>query len=365
MKSGESENAGGLIGAAFGWRQVNGWEKLRRIIGSIPNAIPHVLTVPVDVVLTGGITGDLAEFTGSATAIVPPECEFYCLQTTTSSYRIGETAQNTMFDAPGNTTAAQVSEATPAKVLLQYERGGYKWSNTAVSLGHIFGTGNRPYIWPAPWIIAGGTTIKATITQRQLGNATYRHYLNFIGFKRFNIDAPLATDFLLSPRILDLIRRAKSQRGNVRVEPYVYALNFDSLEDSQSTFGPRVAHGVEQQTFAVSEADFAIVEQMATVRTYGLIAGVSFQGINTSPQNTIKITLDVGRRRVDDRAVPIVSIFGTGRRPFRYGCPLVVPRGGDLTAFVSFEKQSSAAQTLADNAYLTFSGVRLFPTGDR
>ena len=229
-------------------------------------------------------------------------------------------------------------------------------------VGHIFGTGARPYLWPVPWIIPAGTTVKATVTSREAEDSIQTTYLNFLGFKMFKTSPPLATDFLLTPRVLDIVRRSRLAHGSVRVEPYVYALNFDTLQSVASTFGPRVPHGTEQGTFSVAEADFAIVEQMGVIDRR--VEAITL--VETSPTTTVKLTLDVGRRRLDDRAFPAQSIFGSGRRPFRLAYPLLIPRGGNLTAFVSFGSSStSIAEKVADNAYFTFSGIRVFPDGFR
>jgi hypothetical protein len=349
---GQRAPIGPRIGEEFGWRQVNGWEKLRRVIGKIPNAIPHVVSLVMDAPHSGQA---LTEVESTGTVLIPPECEFYCLATSVAGNIPG--ASSRMF--PGSSTARFQPEGLLVKVLIQYESGGFRWSNAPVQVGHLFGDWERPYYWPAPWIIPGGTQIKATVFNRENAAQTTRYFFNFIGFKMFNTDPPLPTDFLLSPRILDVVRRAKLSQGSIRVEPYVYALNFDTLGNVPSTFGPRVAHGAEQQTFSVADADFAIVDQMGQVNGLSLDDGSGSTLPDFNPGNTVKLTLDVGRRRVDDRALPLVSIFGSAREPFRYAYPLVVTRGGNLTALVSFFRASS------QNAYLTFSGVRIFPGGFR
>lgn len=356
------ETSAPRLGETFGWRQVNGWEKLRRIIGRIPNAIPHVLVIRVRTSNTGDVT---TEHLGTGSVLVPAECEFYCLATAVAGhYSSLAGVVDGALPALSNFPVTD-PEGYTGKVLIQYESGGFRWSNAPVRIGHMFGSGDRPYVWPAPWIIPGGTTIQAQVRSRQPFTPVGKlvdHFFSFIGFKRFNTDPPLPTDFLLTPRILDVVRRARLAKGGVRVEPYVYALNFDALGNIPSTFGPRVPHGVEQQTFSVSEADFAIVEQMGMIENLDL--GVTF--VETSPTTTVKLTLDVGRRRVDDRAQPVNSIFGSARRPFRYAYPLVITRGGNLTAFVEFGKSSLVTGfNRPENGYLTFSGVRIFPEGFR
>lgn len=349
---------GSRIGESFGWRQINGWEKLRRIIGSIPNAIPHVLNITVDTVNNSSVTSPV-DSEGSGTVLVPPECEFYCLATSATGFRTVLGVPDSQMSLSG--FAVNDPEGYEGKVLISYESGGFRWSNTHTRIGHMFGSGARPYVWPAPWIIPGGTTIKANVLSREPFTPdarTIRHFFQFIGFKRFNTAPPLATDFLMTPRTLDVVRRARLAGGGIRVEPYVYALNFDAIGSNTPTFGPRVPHGTEQQTFSVSEADFAIVDQMGIVDNLDLGIVVT----DTSPGNTVKMTLDVGTRRVDDRAFPIVTVFGSARRPFRYAYPLVITRGGNLTAFIDFRGHDLfTGFKVPENAYLTFSGIRIFP----
>lgn len=339
------------IGEPFGWRQLNGWEKLRRLLGKIPNILPYTASIEVSIAETADV---FTETTGTGTVLIPPECEFYVLATSIANARVGDdTATISPFD-PFNDPEGYIG-----KVTVIHEQGGFRWSNAPVRVGHMFGRGDRPYFWPAPWIVPGGTTLRATVTNRQPGVDTNRLLLSFHGFKRFNTDAPIPTDFLLGPRLLDVIRRSRYRHGErIRVEPYVYALNFDELSTLPDTFSPRPPHGIEQKTFSVSEADFAIVDQLGTVESVDNDA----PGIDDRGGTTCRLTLDVGKRRVDDRAVPVVSIFGSARRPFRYAYPLVIPRGGNLTAFLQFNFTSILfGSDRAENAYLTFVGARIFP----
>jgi hypothetical protein len=347
------------IGEAVAWRQVNGWEKLRRVLHRFPNLIPHTLAIEVDIARSADVFTEIA---ASASELVPPECELYVIATSVGNCGVG--ADN---GALGGFDLADDPEEWNAKVQVQYEQGGFRWSNAPVRAGHIFGSGSRPYFWPVPWVIPGGTSVRINVTSRHagaLGGSSYnpgKFRFCFHGFKRFNTDAPLPTDMLFSPRALDVVRRARYQNGAaVRVEPYVYALNFDELGNLPDTFSPRSAHGLEQKTFTVSDALFAVLDQMGLVEDVEALGTIAT--IDHRPATTCRVTLDVGRRRLDDRALPIVNVFGSARRPHRLAYPLVIPRGGNLTAFVQFATVSQfAGETKPENAYLTFSGIRIFP----
>lgn len=61
----------------------------------------------------------------------------------------------------------------------------------AVSLTSIFGTGQLPYIWNQPKILAARSIMQLTVTSLvAAGGLTYRLYLDFIGVKMFNVRMP-------------------------------------------------------------------------------------------------------------------------------------------------------------------------------
>lgn len=65
--------------------------------------------------------------------------------------------------------------------------------NAPTALGNIFGSGQRPFIWPEPRVVKGGGNFASILTD--FSSAANRINLCYAGFKIFWFDANLRKDF--------------------------------------------------------------------------------------------------------------------------------------------------------------------------
>jgi hypothetical protein len=178
----------------------------------------------------------------------------------------------------------------------------------------------------------------------------------------------LDVDLLPEPRLVSAIERYRHRNGRVRLEPFYYALNFDSLSG-------RAVMGTETVTVTVTDHDFLACYLYASLDdpqdgsvwsledpffdnaylTSGVPAGSAI------PNTLVNLRLELGDVRLDSQPVPLGSRFGIGKAPGRFPSPLLLERGQSLTALVAFNDASSGTN-LPLRCYLTVGGVRLVKT---
>ena len=98
------------------------------------------------------------------------------------------------------------------------------------------------------------------------------------------------------------------------------------------------------------DSDFIIFQSMQTC------FNVATGAIIASPNCLVRITQEVGGRRLEDRDTHLINIFGRAQRPFLWPRPLRVPAKSSWTTTVT---SLDAANNL--NLRLTYGGVKAVP----
>lgn len=342
-----------------GWQGVNGWEALRQAIGRIPDLVEHWLSLTLEVPASDGVTPASA----TASAIVESDAaELWTLATWAAGFPTAAPAT-----AQLGQSADVYPDFYPAVVDVQTEDGGQRLSDQPVFLGHLFGGGFRlpatapqtvfsptvefdPHVLPAPWILPGGSTVRATISS--LDTTARTVHLTFCGFKRLRHSPPVPVDVFLSAQLLTSLDILGARNELERVEPFYYCHRYDQ------TAG-RPAFGSEQRTFTVSAGAYLAALQMGQVIDPDL---ETFYPSATKPQpaELVRLALDNGAVRLDDGPVSLSAAFGTGRLPFYLQPPLFMGQDTSLTSIVQFNDNSATGNTPL-RGWLTWGGVRVLP----
>jgi hypothetical protein len=321
-----------------------------------------------------GASGDnQSDSTAVGSAIVTSEAEFYVL----GGVAGGWDPNNLSVGEGLGSVPGQSPDLWPATVTLRDGNGGRTISAGPCHVGHLFGGGPRPYLWPAPWRLQPGTELQAELTQTF--NFDQVAYLTLFGFKRYLTDPEIPIDFLLDPRLVRVLSKYRASGRIVQPEPFFYPLAWagttDFVKGTQSE--GRSPFQTEARTFSVTEADFACIHLAGAIYDPAPdVGGQSWMMQNLLENNahistadgtgvgngasleTVRIVTQLGRNRLDDRPVGLGALFGTGRAIGRYASPLVIEKGDSLTAILNF-KDSSAGNNFPLRADLTFGGVRL------
>jgi hypothetical protein len=342
------------------WQEQNGWSRVfAGTPGRIPQLSPFWLTTQISLAASADAETSV---TGSGTAIVTPEAEFFILGGITGGWAPGGGPANEgLGDVP-----SQSPDMYPATVAIREGSGGRAISAGACSIGHLFGGGPRPYLWPAPWRISPGTELQFTLEHRF--TTAQDVWLTLFGFKRSLDDPHFPVDFLIDPRLVRILAKYRASGRMVSPEPYFYPLSYAGREG-------RAPRATETRTFSVTEADFALVHLAGAVTdpdtgeswsmANGLDNNLHQDTSATTPglgvaQETVRLVTGLGRSRLDDRPVALGALFGTGRNIGRYAVPVLIPRGDSLTALLNFRDVSAGgAGRLPLRCDLTFGGVRL------
>ena len=338
-----------------GWATRNGWEALRRRAGGkLPYYLPHTLTVDVSIPASANFQTDA---TATGRAIVESDARLLVLAATVNGIQTAAPA-----DPQLGSNADESPDHWPATVFVTTESGGVPLSAGPVRAGAMFGGGEgRPYWWPCPWILEPGSIVRIDVRKRW--TAAERAWFSFIGIKVMRTEPLPPWEWLLEPRLLHALRQLRPGPSHIR--PFWFPLNFDE-ETGRAPFE------LESRTFTVSESPFLVAHLMGHVddpadgtawnmerpfldATYAAIAAAAGPGRGTAAE-LVRLALEVGATRMDDRPITIGSLFGTGRRPGRFSYPLVMQPGQSLSALLQFVDASTAAG-VALRAFLTFGGA--------
>lgn len=104
---------------------------------------------------------------------VNTDADFFILKGTYWANESTETAP-TVFELPSPGILVQIQDTASGNQLFR----------EPVPLASVFGTGSEPFIWPAPYGVAGGGTLEFTF--ENVSTADYQNvYCNLVGMKAF------------------------------------------------------------------------------------------------------------------------------------------------------------------------------------
>lgn len=320
---------------------VNGWELLEQLLGDQPNLEPFTY------IAAGSSVGTPPNAPNNLIAgpfITDGDAEFYCLGLSLQGFSIGNPDAGEQFQGIG---VGNNCEAWYGLSQIQEASGHILYSNIPCRSGHIFGTGIRPYLPPVPYIWKPGTSIRVFAQNNDVTSESL--FYGFHGFKRYLSGPPLPIDFLFDPRVAPLLAYYRERNALGRIEPYAYGVNFDSRTNT-------AGYRTDQGGFTVADADFWIFDIMAAV------TDPNAESYFNPADAVMRLSVNGGDSRLDDRPIALNSIAGSGSRPYRLSSPIPILRGGDLTALVTMLQQSTASDGNWDS-FLTFAGLRVFPPG--
>lgn len=98
------------------------------------------------------------------------------------------------------------------------------------------------------------------------------------------------------------------------------------------------------------DADFIVTQGMQTTFQAGTDTFFQF------PNMTVRITADVGGRRLQDRETALVNIFGRGQRAYHWPRPWIIPAKSSWTTTLT----NLSAVTNFDTR-LTYAGAKAVP----
>lgn len=318
-----------------GFRSVSGYARAAEIAGRHPHLEPYRFT-PGQVLITAGLPG--APTVATADLRVPGGADIYCLGASIEGHDTNAPETFTGMGAHGDAVSPEAWYATAE---MSEDVGGVRYVSGPVRAGHLYGRGELPCWFPVPLVLKGGTTLRLGFSHQDVTAMSF--WPVFHGFKRIHDGPALGVDVLLTPRLLHLLRAYRDAGRLGRVEPFWYALNFTG------TLGLRT----EQRSFTVAAADFVCLDLM------GAVTDPNNEAFFSPSDILVRLNIDQGRTRLEERPVPLANLFGSGRRPFQLARPLVLRRGQTLTAIVTQQQRSTAAQGQWD-IFLTFAGVRIF-----
>lgn len=365
---------------AAGWRDVNGWEALRRFYGGrLPNFRPYTLSVELDVPSSADAFTPTPLVTG--TVVNESDAEFWVLATMHAGFFVDAPAIEQLGDSPANDGDLWYG----AIVDVREEEGGRSLSNVPVYPSSIFGAFGRqsnvstnqrrsylPYYLPAPWILPPGATVRCQVQATWAGqnsaqpNGHQRVWFSFLGFKRFMDTPPPPVDFFVEPRLAGVLDAYRRNGLRPRVEPYFYGLNLAPTFGQTDAQMNRAAMNTESVSVSISDADFAAIYLSGVIHDpnnvwRGQEQFLQLDAVNATngEEDTVRLNVDQGRVRLDERPVAWSNYIGTGKEPVRLAYPLILKTGQGLTAIVQFGETN-----LVDNnpfrAYITVGGVRIW-----
>jgi len=330
------------------WKALNGGVSLAGMLGRQPELSQFVLAA------RGQINTTVDDTTTTLEAQVPADSDLYVLS---ASLCITDQA----VDGEGFTNVPALSpEYWWAHVEISEDRGGKRLSNAPVSVGSIFGRGDRPFMYPAPWYLKAGTRVRVGIlNESEIGSNPSTFWVCFNAL-RAPANAPkLPYPFLLEPRLLDVLSSYYGAGELASVEPFFY-----SLFTGHSYLGKKtgfVPMATESPTFTVSGHDFACCYLMGEIYDDSTVAYLNSAAAGLA-DHLVQLVLDEGKVRLMDRPVAFHSLFGHGKRWMKLPQPLIIPAGHSLTAIVTPGKlPGSPEQRFLD--HLTFAGVKLYRRG--
>ena len=327
------------------WQAVNGPMRLARMIRGWPDLIPHDLVIRVTAPIHPG-TAAVQEFVGTAT--VESDADLWVLSTSMSlSYE----DLGAPVGIEGSAGGAWITpESWRATCLLSVNPGGNVISAGPVSVGHIFGHGEMPCYLPVPLILRAGAQVSIRFFQRADSasvNGLSIVRANLHGFKRMLSGPEFPVDYFLEPRLIDSLRRYRSNGQLGHVEPFVLPFSFNAAASTRGL-------ATDSQTVTIAGSDFLGCYLTGTVH---IPNGTGNLVLN--PDTLLQLALNDGSRRLQDRPVNISTITGTGKRPHRLPVPLRMRSGDSLTAIVTHQLKSGTDVGQFDT-YLALSGVRVF-----
>lgn len=327
------------------WKSVNGPAALAAMMGGSPRLQPFTLATN-----RGTINTAAGVSTVTLEAQVPADMDFYALAASLAVW-------SPVNDTEGFTAQPHLSPPYWwAHADISEDRGGRRLSNIPVSVGSIFGKADRPFIYPVPWFLQAGTRVRVKIDNAsELDDANEQVIACWHGFKKPANLPPLPYPPLCEPRMLDILSRYYPDGDISRAEPFFYSL-FTGHDQLAST-AAFVPMATESPTFTVSGHDFALCYQMAEFYDDGTAAYLDGAALGL-PDHTAHLVLDEGKVRLMDRPVGLHTVFGHGRRFFKWPEPLVITDGHSLTAIVSPGKLPNTAENRF-LGHLTFAGVKL------
>ena len=336
--------------APKGWTRRNGPMALAERLGRWPDLLPFHLAASVTLDLSGPASG-------RATSRVL-DSEFYALAASVAIQDgpAGFTPDEEGFGGSPNLSPQNLWAQTD----LAEEGGGRRLSNQPVSIGAMWGRGDRPFLFPAPFILPAGRAVIVEVDHFGVQGAigTSFHFV-LHGFKRLNSTPPLPGDVFLEPRILDALRTYSDRGALGRVEPFWYSLmlGHDRL-GAVSNFIPGLT---EAPLVTIADADFLGLYIMADF--YDSVGSPYIVDAPNYPAaHLVRFVIDEGRRRLDDRPMAIRNVTGISKRWMKLPYPLVIRRGQTFSAIVTPQLR----QLTVDNRWVgrvTVAGVRVLRGG--
>ncbi len=361
------------------WNDANGWEALREFYGGrMPNFRPYTLSVELNIPSAADAFTPTPRISG--TAVNESDAELWCLATMHAGF---------LPSAPNNERLGESGGSDGdlwygAIVDVREEEGGRSLSNVPVYPSSMFGGFGRasntsnvtrrsylPYYLPAPWIIPPGATVRVEAQATWAGqnstapNGNQRVWFSFIGFKRFlNMPTP-PVDFFLEPRLVGLVDAYRRAGYRPRVEPFFYGLNLAPTFGQTDADLDRAAMNTESVSVSIADADFAGLYITGAIhdpnnRWRGMEQNLGLGVDATSGmRDTVRLNVDQGRVRLDERPIGWSNYIGTGKEPVRMAHPLHLRIGQGLTAIVQFG-ETNGTESNPFRSYITVGGVRIW-----
>jgi len=326
--------------------------------------VPHILVL--DVTVTGA--GFAVASSATQTVIVEGDGELVIVAASCSGFLPGDIDEVPTAGLHGTPNATP--DGWPATVQVSEEAGGFRLSDKPVRVSAMFGSAERPCRWPVPWVLRPGAEVRIDVTQ--FWNVSQRAFFSFYGYKRdpagSSTTAPAWSWSDTDQRVRHLLR----SYGAPSVSPFWFGFSFDELT-GRSPLQSETRH------VTISGCDFAALNLYAGFDDPSDGAGYFvFDDLITEQEqlrltgagpptggpplrvtaNTMRLALDNGAVRLDDRPVAVVAECGTGRRPGMFARPLLVEDGRSLSATVLFADASLGTNT-ATRGYITVGGVRI------
>lgn len=339
------------------WRSVNGPVRLMQLLGRMPDLLPYTFSIQVPINTT-------APNTVIRSRIMDAESDFYAVSTSVCLTGTGEEGL-----APGGGALGLKPFYWWGKVSIQEGQSGIRLSNQPMSIGSVFGYGDRPCYWPVPWIIRAGREVKLTVrNESTLGSANHTAIFCFHGFKRLLSTPELPIDVLMEPRLLDTFREYREFGQLGHVEPFFYSL-LTGQTGLSGAAGNFVPGGTETPTVTVADADFACCYLAAEVfDSTGKIAEFATKVSGATTVNDYahlcQLLVDEGNVRLTDRPVPVANLFGHGKRFMKLPKPLIVKSGQTFTLILTPQIAAPPADGIWKGGF-TLAGVRIFPDARR
>jgi hypothetical protein len=364
------------------WRSVSGPAALARAIGRYPD---HLQAFSYLIARNGVGVNQAAGQTGRISSIIQgnaitqeldidSDSDFWCLSTSMAIQFFTGTPRTGFGALFAHSTGSWWAHVDPRE-----ESGGSALSDQPIAVGAVFGDGgDRPHVLPCPWILRSGARIVMRLVSNSdvgVGTGSTIIYPTLHGFKRMLSGPDLPLDVFLEPRLLDSFRQARLDAKLARIEPVFYSMLFNFTPDAFAPPDEALPMLTLQRTITAADGDVFLCNLYGQVfNDIGApgVIGTSVPPVvaGTSPHisdaHLVRLVVDEGLRRIDDRPIPLRSLFGYGARWGKIPKPIHLRAGQTMTATLSPQSRAIGGSGGGSwRAMLSFAGVKVYPQETR